>query len=104
MNIYPNGIIGLFQMGKLFNYIYLSTMPEELVTWFDKSIESDIEYVKSEQYEKMKADITTLKDMRSNTFTASLKRWCKARGYKFNPHKGGGRDFRHDNDYVIVKK
>jgi len=82
----------------------LSTMPEELVTWFDKSIESDIEYVKSEQYEKMKADITTLKDMRSNTFTASLKRWCKARGYKFNPHKGGGRDFRHDNDYVIVKK
>jgi len=82
----------------------LSTVPEELITWFDKNIEIDTEYVKSERYEQMKTDIATLKELRSNTFTASLKRWCKARGYRFNPHKNGSRDLRHGIDYIAVKK
>jgi hypothetical protein len=82
----------------------ISSVPEELISWFDNNVELDAEYVKSERYEKMKTDIETLKDMKQNTFTASLKRWCKARGYKFNPSKMGGRDKRNDIDYIIVKK
>jgi coproporphyrinogen III oxidase len=88
-----------YELKRLF-----ATVPEEFVGWLDGNIKLDVEYVKSELFEKMKADIQMLKDMKTPTMTANLKRWCKARGYKFNPHKDGGRDSRHGIDYIIVKK
>lgn len=81
----------------------IGSTSSDFLDWLDENIKIGQEYIKKELFEKMKID-TDMEDMKLNTFTKNVKKWCKVREYQYNPHKNGEQDKRGKNDYMIIKK
>lgn len=87
----------------------LSEVPERFIEWCNEKVKLDTEYKKLELFDEYKEwmkqiDRLNLDDMKTNTFTKFLEKWCHHMQYGINLHKSDGRDRRNSVDYITIKK
>ncbi len=73
----------------------------EFVEWVEGAIEFGKEYRRDDLLRDFES-ASGFKDVKASRFTRNIQKWCKLKGYRFNPDKNGKRDTRNGITYIKV--
>lgn len=91
---------------KIRNYdlrkLYM-TYSRDFVLWADEAIILEKEYDRDDLLKNYR-ETADNSEIKPKTFTTTLQKWCKFKGYFFNPQTNGKRDRRNGTVFIKVSK